>query len=71
MRGLSPVVNRLWLLYICRFKGPNSVEEEGPPATGGPLTGVLTAARLNGFEWSNSDTAMDALVLAPVTEERV
>lgn len=70
IRGLSPS-NRLWVLYICRFKGPSSVDEEGPPDTGGPLTGAFTAARLNGFEWSKSETAMEALVLAPVTEERV
>lgn len=68
MQGLmsrSPGM-RDWLLYMCRLRGPRSVEEGGPPATGGPLTDVLTdAARLKGLEWSNSDTAMDARVLAP------
>lgn len=57
-----------WLLYMCRLRGPRSVEEGGPPAAWGPLfTDVLTdAARLKGLEWSKSDTAIDARVLAPM-----
>lgn len=44
------------------------MEEGGPPGPGGPLTGALTAALLNGLEWSKRETAMDALVLAAVAE---
>lgn len=69
IRGLSPG-RRLWLLYMCRLRGPSNVEEGGPPDPGDPLAGALTAALLNGFEWSNRETAMDALVLAPVAEQQ-
>lgn len=56
-----------WLLYMCRLRGPSSVEEGGPPAAWGPLlTDVFTdAALLKGLEWSKSDTAIDARVRAP------
>lgn len=69
MQGLmsrSPGM-RDWLLYMCRLRGPSSVDEGGPPATWGPplIAVFIDAARLKGLEWSNSDTAMDALVLAP------
>lgn len=46
------------------------MEEGGPPGPWGPLTGAFTEALLNGLEWSNRETAMDALVLAPVAEEQ-
>lgn len=42
------------------------MEDGGPPGPGGPLTGALTAALVNGLEWSKTETAMEALVLAPV-----
>lgn len=65
LMSLSPGI-RDWLMYMCRLRGPSSEEEGGPPAAWGPLTDVLTdAARLKGLEWSKSDTAMDARVLAP------
>lgn len=48
-------------LYMCRLSGPSRLEEEGPDVPGSEVT----AARLKGFEWSKTETAMDALVLAP------
>lgn len=46
------------------------MEDGGEPGPGVPLAGALTAALLNGLEWSKRDTAMDALVLAPVVKEQ-
>lgn len=48
-------------LYMCRLSGPSRLEEEGPDMLGSEVT----AARLKGLEWSKTETAMDALVLAP------
>lgn len=53
-------------LYMCRLRGPSRVQDEGPEAAGPELTdGLFTAVRLNGLEWSNKETAIEARVLAP------
>lgn len=54
-----------WLVYIWRLRGPKNEDEDGPPAEGLPLLEIFCRL-LNGFVWSNNDTAIEALVLAPV-----
>lgn len=48
-------------LYMCRLSGPSRLAEDGPNAAGSEVTVPL----LKGFEWSKTETAMDARVLAP------
>ena len=51
-------------LYMCRLSGPSRLDEEGPDDDDDEGSEV-TAPRLKGFEWSKTETAMDARVLAP------
>jgi len=57
--------SRAWSRYMWRLRGPSSEEEEGLYAAGVLPAESCACVLLYGLEWSNRDTAIDALVLAP------
>jgi len=50
---------------MCRLSGPSLLNEEGPDVVGSEVT----PPPLKGVEWSKTETAMEALVLAPEPRE--
>lgn len=57
--------SRAWSRYMWRLRGPSREEEEGLYAAGVLPAESCACVLLYGLEWSNRDTAIDALVLAP------
>ena len=55
-------------LYMCRLSGPSRLDEDGPDGDKGS---EVTVPRLKGFEWSKTETAMDARVLAPEHDQSI